>query len=280
MLSYIGGKSKIADGLIIPHIPKDIETYCEVFGGMFWVFFKMDLSHFTTLKKVVYNDFNVLNYNLFKCVQNPDELLRAVNNIPCQQFGVSETPEIFKTQFKNFQKELFSDNLIIKDCDYEIAAKYAYIISQVFSGSKPETSNFIDLKGKYKSKYLTFRDKLSNKKWIDHFTKISVVENLDFEPLISKYDDKNTFFYTDPPYWKTENYYSNHDFNRNDHERLANILKGINGRFSLSYYEFNELHLWFPESEYTWVKKEFAKSASASKGKSQSKAQELLIMNY
>jgi site-specific DNA-adenine methylase len=152
MLSYIGGKSKIADGLIIPHIPKDIETYCEVFGGMFWVFFKMDLSQFPNLKKVIYNDVNVLNHNLFNCVRNPSELLKAVNDIPCQQYGVSETHEFFKTQFKEFQKELFSDSIIIKDCDYEIAAKYAYVISQVFSGSKPETSNFIDLKGKYKNK--------------------------------------------------------------------------------------------------------------------------------
>ena len=32
-LSYIGGKSKISKW-IIPHIPKDIETYVEPFGGV------------------------------------------------------------------------------------------------------------------------------------------------------------------------------------------------------------------------------------------------------
>ena len=41
MISYIGGKSKIAPTLIIPNIPKDIETYVESFSGQFWVFFKM-----------------------------------------------------------------------------------------------------------------------------------------------------------------------------------------------------------------------------------------------
>ena len=39
MISYIGGKSKISKW-IIPFIPKDIKTYVEPFGGMYWVFFK------------------------------------------------------------------------------------------------------------------------------------------------------------------------------------------------------------------------------------------------
>ena len=33
-------------------------------------------------------------------------------------------------------------------------------------------------------------------------------------------------------HWKTENYYSNHDFDREDHERLANVLHGVKGKFS------------------------------------------------
>jgi site-specific DNA-adenine methylase len=43
-LSYIGGKSKIAPQLIIPNIPKDIETFVETFSGQFWTFFKMNLD--------------------------------------------------------------------------------------------------------------------------------------------------------------------------------------------------------------------------------------------
>ncbi len=34
MISYIGGKSRIAPKLIIPNIPTDIETFVEVFSGM------------------------------------------------------------------------------------------------------------------------------------------------------------------------------------------------------------------------------------------------------
>jgi DNA adenine methylase len=279
MLSYIGGKSKIGKW-IVPFYDKDMETYVETFGGMFWCFFNMDLKQFPNLKRVVYNDFNPLNYNLFKCVQTPERLLEEINNIPCQQKGEEVTDPIYKEQFNSFQSEIFNKDFKVGDTDYVVAAKYVYILTQVFSGSKPETSSFIDLKGKYKSKYLTFRDKLSKPDWVEHFLKITEVENMDFGDVIKKYDSPTTYFYVDPPYWKTENYYSNHDFDREDHERLANNLKGIEGKFSLSYYDFEILCEWFPKNDYIWQMKEFAKAASAKKGEKQNMGEELLIMNY
>ena len=138
MLSYIGGKSKIGKW-IVPFYDKNMETYVETFGGMYWCFFNMDLKQYPNLKKVVYNDFNPLNYNLFQCVQNPTELLRAINSIDCQKQGVDVTPTIYKEQFVRFQAEIFKDDFSVKPYDYETAAKYAYVLTQVFSGSKPET---------------------------------------------------------------------------------------------------------------------------------------------
>jgi DNA adenine methylase len=279
MLSWIGGKSKIGKWLI-EYYPNDMEIYTEGFGGMMWCYFNMDLSKFPNLKKIVYNDLNPLNYNLFQCIKNPSRLLDEINKIPCQQRGKSPTPDIYRDQFVRFQSEIFADNFTLQDYDYVVAAKYVYVVTQVFSGSKPETSSFIDLKGNYKSKYLTFRDKLNNPKWVEYFLKITHVENLDFEELILKYDSMNTFHYIDAPYWKTENYYSNHDFDSSDHERLANCLKGIQGKFGMSYYDFPQLHTWFPQSQYRWERKSFAKAAAAKKGVKQNLGEELLILNY
>jgi DNA adenine methylase len=279
MLSYIGGKSKIGKW-IVDLYPKDMETYVETFGGMFWCYFNMDLSQYPNLKRVVYNDFNPLNYNLFKCVQNPSELQRALDSIDVQQLGVSSTPDVFRTRFQEYQNEIFSSGFTITYPDYEVAAKYVYVVTQVFSGSKPETSSFIDLKGKYRSKYLSFRDKLSNPNWLENFLRITNVENMDFQQVIEKYDSPSTYIYLDPPYWKTENYYSNHDFDRNDHERLANTLRAVQSKFSLSYYDFDLLSTWYPQNQYRWEKKKFAKAASAKKGVKQNLAEELLIMNY
>ena len=279
MISYIGGKSKIGKW-IVPFYPTDMETYVEPFSGMFWCFFNMDLEKYPNLKKVVYNDFNPLNYNLFQCVQNPSELQRVMDEIEVQQVGVIDTSIELKEKFNTFQSEIFGEGFKVGNCDYIVAAKYVYVLSQVFSGSKPETSSFIDLKGKYRSKYLAFRDKLSKPNWVDHFLKITDVENLDFQDVIEKYDSPSTYFYVDPPYWKTENYYSNHDFDRDDHERLAIALNNVQGKFSLSYYDFELLHDWFPETKNRWEKKEFAKAAAAKKGTKQNMGEELLILNY
>ena len=163
MLSYIGGKSKIGKW-IVPQYPTDIETYVEPFGGMFWCYFNMNLDNFPNLKKIVYNDINQLNYNLFQCVKNPDRLHAEMSKIPCQSKGMKTTPPLFKQLHGEFQKEIFDDSFVCGDTDYEIAAKYAYVVTQVFSGLQPHKSNFIDLKGNYKSKYLTFMDKLKNEK--------------------------------------------------------------------------------------------------------------------
>jgi DNA adenine methylase len=280
MISYIGGKARIGKW-IVPFIPKNIETYVEPFGGMYWVFFKTKLNEYPNLKTVVYNDFNGLNANLFRCSKDYDRLWDELNKYPCQQVGVENTPPEYEEMFNQFQQEVFHSGIDITENNrFEVAAKYVYVLTQVFSGSKPETSKYTDYKGKYRCKILIFMDKLKNKEFRDHFDKITFVENLDFQILIEMYDSPNTYFYVDPPYWKTENYYSNHDFDRNDHERLANSLKQIKGKFSLSYYDFPILRKWFPVDEYSWEMKEFAKAASAKSGVKQNMGEELLIMNY
>jgi DNA adenine methylase len=270
-LSYIGGKSKIGKW-IKNYIPNDIETYVEPFSGMFWVFFNVDLAPYQKLKTVVYNDFNPLNVNLFNCIKNYKDFHEVIKNIPSQKSDL----------FEEFQKEIFSTNFSVdlSKPDFETGYKYAYILTQVWSGTNPEKGKFIDLKGKYKSKFDTFKDKLTNPKWQSYFERITLTENLDFQKVIEKYDSPTTYFYCDPPYYKTEDYYANHEFGIETHERLANCLKSIQGKFSLSYYDFPQLSEWFPKDEYRWEMKEFAKAAMAKPGQVQTKGQELLIMNY
>ena len=280
MISYIGGKARISKW-IVPYIPRDIETYVEPFSGMFWVFFKMDLNHYPNLKTVVYNDFNGLNSNLFSCCKEYDRMWDEMSKYPCQQLGIEDTPTTYEEMFDEYQKEVFHSGITITDDNkFEVAAKYVYVLTQIFSGSKPETSSYMDYKGKYRCKVLIFMDKLKDRKYRSHFDKITFVENMDFQEVIEKYDSEKTYFYVDPPYWKTENYYSNHDFDRNDHERLADSLKSISGKFSLSYYDFPILRVWFPKHEYVWEMKEFAKAAAAKSGVKQNMGEELLVMNY
>jgi len=271
MISYIGGKNRMAKW-IGSYIPNDIETYVEVFGGAFWVYVNGEVHKKPILKNVIYNDYNRYMTNLFACCRNPQEFLKSMDEI------VAQDSELFY----EFKKDVF-ENKNIKDIeipDYDYGMKYAYIVTQIFSGLNPEKGKFIDLKGKYSSKFDAFRRRLKNPKVVEKLNKITNVENMDCADVIKKYDSPTTYFYVDPPYWKTENYYSLHDFDTDDHKRLADVLKNIEGRFSLSYYDFEQLHEWFPEDEYEWELKDFVKPASAQKGKSQNKGTELLIMNY
>jgi DNA adenine methylase len=278
MISYIGGKARIGKW-IKEYIPQDIETYVEGFSGMFWVFFNMDLEKYPNLKTVVYNDYNRLNHNLMKWAKDYDVLWEGLSHYPCQQLGVVDTPPQYEQMFNQYQQEIFDENLVITDENsLEIACKYVYVLGQVFSGSKPETASYMDYKGKYRCKVLVFMDKLKNPKYREHFDKITFVENKDFQEVVEKYDSPKTYFYMDPPYWKTENYYSNHDFDVNDHTRLAECIKGIQGKFSLSYYDFPQLSQWFPKDQYRWEQKDFSKAASTKKEKNM--GTELLIMNY
>ncbi len=281
MLPYIGGKSLISKSLIIPNIPNDIETFVECFSGMMWTFFNMDLSKYPNLKNIVYNDFNPLNANLFRCLKNHSKLLEECMKVPVQKKGEPNTPIECVNFFNEAQMEIYSKDLILNDTpNYEVAAKQALILSSVFSGASPEKSKYIDLKGKYHSKFTSFINKLNNPKWQKMFEAITVVENMDFQEVIEKYDSPKTYFYADPPYYRTEKYYANHDFGIETHERLANCLKSIKGKFSLSYYDFEKLSEWFPKDEYVWIDKEFSKASMAKSGKTQTKGVELLIMNY
>ncbi len=280
MISYIGGKARISK-FIIPFIPQDIETYVEGFSGMFWVFFNMELDKYPKLKTVVYNDFNGLNANLMKCSLNYDRMWEELSKYPCQQLGIVDTPTEYGELFRKLQKEVFDPNLVMgDDPNFEIAGKYVYVLTQVFSGSKPETSAYTDYKGKYRCKVLIFMDKLKNPKFREHYDRITFVENMDFQDVVKKYDSPTSYFYMDPPYWKTENYYSAHDFDSKDHIRLAECLKNIKGKFGLSYYEFPQLLEWFPKDQYQWEQKNFKKAAAAKKDGTQNEGTELLIMNY
>jgi DNA adenine methylase len=277
-LPYIGGKSKISTW-IRNYIPKDTETYVEPFSGMFWVFFKMDKPSFKDLKKVVYNDINPLNVNLFLCLKEYSKFWEISKNTPVED----------EVLFGKFKSEVFDENLIIdfNNPNFEIAYKYAYILSQVWSGTDPKKGNLIKKggyvskkTGEYISKFEIFRSKLIDKKWQEYIDSISNIEYLDFEEVIKKYDSPKTYFYCDPPYFKTEKYYINHDFSIETHERLAKSLLNIKGKFGLSYYYFENLDDWFPKSKYNWNNKDFVKTAMAVSGKPQTKGTEILILNY
>ncbi len=176
-------------------------------------------------------------------------------------------------------KEDFGDKVKRGKKDQGAAMKYAYVLTCSFSGIDPVDSEFQDYEGKYGSKFGAFYNRLTSDKFIPKLKKIESCENLSFEKLIERYDSPTTYFYCDPPYWSTELYYSLHRFGRDQHYELMNCLHNIEGKFSLSYYDFSELSDMYPKNKFTWETKEFVKPAGAKEGHEQGTGEEVLIMN-
>ena len=76
-MSWIGGKKSLRE-LIVTLFPLYYERYIEVFGGGGWILFhKPPGNDFE-----VYNDFNGLLVNLYRCVrEKPDELIEALRYV-------------------------------------------------------------------------------------------------------------------------------------------------------------------------------------------------------
>ena len=215
IVPYLGEKSKFSN-FIIPNIPTDISTYVEPFGGMFGIFFSLDLSKYKDVK-FVYNDVNYLNYNLFNYLRYNDDFPLLISDIKVDK---SKYLESLKSITLNENKlKLAIDWLIVLCCSspYEVG-----------KDSWRNDSEFEIFKLKFKAyKY--------------HLDKVNNIHNLDYKEVIEKYDSPSTFFYVDPPYMGKERHYINHGFSGESHIELAKILNNIKGKFLLSYYYFNGL---------------------------------------
>ena len=106
-----------------------------------------------------------------------------------------------------------------------------------------------------------------------------VIENKDFEKLIRQYDRPESFFYCDPPYYNTEDYYEDVGFTRKDHERLANTLCNIQGKFLLSYNDCPEIRELYSKPGIT-IEMTTRLSNIAQRYEAGKQYPELLISNY
>lgn len=222
LIPYLGEKSKFSN-FIIPNIPTDISTYVEPFGGMFGIFFSLNLIQFPNTK-FIYNDYNWLNYNLFKKLNEPEFLSMLDSYVPTE-----DDYNRIKTHILdgNFDSNEFALNwLTILCCS---------------------SSQYDILNGTYKNNTELEVLKMKLKLGKNRLSKIDQILNLDYTQVISDFDSDTTFFYLDPPYYNREHYYVNHNFNQESHNQLSIVLNQIKGRFTLSYFDFPELTDWYKD---------------------------------
>jgi DNA adenine methylase len=262
MFPYIGGKAhhiKYLDNMF----PIFFDTFVDVFGGAGWVSVKSKVLHKASTK--VYNDLNPQLANIFKQFSIDPSLVKLELNKHPQQDAML---------YKQFQQDIFGE--VKPTLNLETAVKYLYLEVQSFTGNTLGLNSSVYFDKKNIHGLNPLLKKLSDGKITTRLKELTV-ENLDCVDVIKKYDSPNTFFYIDPPYYNKEHYYTQ-GFGTEQHKLLANCLNNIQGKFALSYYDFDELNVWFPEHKYTRATYTVSKQNSSRKNKK--RGTELVIRNY
>lgn len=245
LIGWIGGK-RLLRKTIAQYVPKDIKGYIEPFGGAAWMLLFKD--KWGDLE--VYNDLDYRLVNLFLQVKyHPDELIKELDWLVAS-------------------RKLFGD--ILKQeglTEIQRAARFMFLITRSF-GSKGDSFGTSQKRGT-SSMY----NRLERIKELHKRLDMVIIENLSYEKVIEKYDTKSNFFYCDPPYMLGYTYENSKQFS---HEALRDILKGIKGRFILSYDDNPEVLKLYKGYDIRHVTR--TKGINRKEGKSDFK--EVIIANF
>lgn len=183
------------------------KIYIEVFGGAGWVLFGKDK---TPGQIEIFNDVNSDLIKLFRCVKYHESEL-------CRELAITIQS---REMFNDFFQQLKSPGLT----ELQRAAMYFYLIKNSFGCN---VRNFATRKKDISSAL----EKLPK---IQERLRGVVIENRDFEKILSQYDSERSLFFLDPPYYEAEDCYKD-KFTLEDHYRLKNALDKVEGKFILTY---------------------------------------------
>ena len=246
-VSRVGNKSSILH-ILYAVFPMKYGRFIDVFGGSGSVLLgKPEIHPFE-----VYNDFDKNLVNLFRCMN--ERTMATVRELGFCNLNSREDFNAIRKFFEQreeFTDEYLSEELLLteltlpplqanelkelrtritKDHDVRRAAMFLKLLRYSYSSiCKSFASQPFDIR-KLFGLIKELENRMAN----------VVVENQDFETLIKHYDRPDSFFYADPPYFSSEGMYEV-GFGWDDHVRLRDTLKGIKGKFLLSYNDCEEI---------------------------------------
>lgn len=208
-LCYIGGKSRLAQ-TIIKEIPEH-QTYAEVFAGAGWVFFGKEPSRYEVL-----NDINSDLVAFYRVLQNHcEEFCRQFKFLLCS-----------REWFHDWKNQLSAGGLT----DIQRAARFYYVQRLGYGGK---------VVGRVFGKSIARHPRINLLRIEEELSEIHLrlarvtIENLPWEEFLGRYDQPETIFYLDPPYWGFEGFYGP-NFSREDFSHMADRLDTLKARFILS----------------------------------------------
>lgn len=252
---WLGGKRNLARRICAVIDAMPCVTYAEPFVGMGSIFLRRSARP----RAEVINDFGRDIANLFRILQRHyPQFLEVL------RFQLTTRAE--------FQRLVATDPVTLTDL--ERAARFLFLQRTAFGG-KVSGQNFGVSKDRPGRFNLTTLEPMLE----DLNSRLAgvVIECLDWAAFIPRYDGHDTLFYLDPPYWGCERDYGADLFARDDFEKMAGLLAGIQGRFLLSLNDRPEVRVVFSGFRMTPVSTTYSVGNHAGAGTPRG---ELLISNF
>ena len=224
ILSYVGGKAKIAEW-IISHFPAEYHNlhYCEPFAGGLSVFFAKKPSKIETI-----NDTDNLLINLWRVMQDEGLMLQLKDRL--DSFIWSEK---LWHEASDFLKQPMPDLSDKTKLDY--AQQYLQKHFTAFSGTKSSFGFFKQADKRITTEYR----KIGLFKGTNARFRNAQILNRKAEEVIPMVDGEETFFYADPPYPDTDQKSYSYKYTIDDLKALVALLRSCKGKWLLSCYEKN-----------------------------------------
>jgi DNA adenine methylase len=218
IIPWLGGKRRLADKLI-PLFPPH-ECYVEVFAGGAALYFLRPMPAQTE----VLNDINGDLVNLYRVVQHHlEEFVRQF------KWALSSR-QIFKWQ------QLTDPSTLT---DIQRAARFYYLQQHAFGG-KIDGQTFGTATTGPAINLCRIEENLS----AAHLRLSGTyVENLPWQEVMRRYDRPHSFFYCDPPYWQTEGYGVDFDFEQ--YQELAAFMRTCKGKVMVSINDHPDIRACF-----------------------------------
>ncbi|EMT0879944.1 DNA adenine methylase [Enterobacter hormaechei] len=218
IVPWIGGKRRLAKH-ILPLFPAHT-CYVEPFCGAAALYFLK-----TPSKIEVINDINGELVNLYRVVKHHlEEFVR--------QFKWA----LVSRQIYKWLQDTPEETLT----DVQRAARFYYLQKQAFGGKVADHTFGISTTSAPRFNLLRIEEELS----MAHLRlSRTLIEHLDWNQCIERYDRPHTLFYCDPPYWGTEGY--GVEFGLENYDHMAELARSTKGKMIISVNDIPEMRQAF-----------------------------------
>lgn len=260
---WVGGKSRLRK-FIIPMIPPHT-CYVEPFAGAAWVLFGKPKSDVEII-----NDIDEELITFFRVVrEKPEELIASFEWELVSRAEFNRLANLDPQCLTDVQRAHRFYYLIMAGWGGE--ARYPRFQSSIRDGGHGNR-----LVGALKS----LRERITP---IHRRLQTVLIENMDWQDCVERYDSPTTVMYLDPPYLGNG---ANYKFNmrgKDDHQAIARQLARIKGYWILSSYDTQEIRDLFGGYEVTPIRSSSGMRTSESErqaGRHRTINQEILITNF